>query len=44
MAKTSRLGSSPNGERAAVAAVLMNATRGILHAGDQLLVSRHDET
>jgi hypothetical protein len=33
----------PNGERAAVAAVLMIAGRGELHAGDQLLVQRYDE-
>jgi len=32
------------GERAAMAAVLMIATRGILHDGDQLLVSHYDET
>jgi hypothetical protein len=28
----------PNGERAAKVAVLMIASRGVLHAGDQLLV------
>ena len=33
----------PSPERAAVAAVLMIATRGALHAGDQLLVQRYDE-
>ncbi len=33
----------PNGERAAVTAVLMIAGRGTLHAGDQLLVQRYDE-
>jgi len=32
-----------NGERAAKVAVLMIAGRGILHAGDQLLVQRYDE-
>jgi hypothetical protein len=33
----------PNCERAAVAAVLIIATRGTLHAGDQLLVQHYDE-
>ena len=33
----------PNGERAAVSAVLMIATRGILHDGDSLLVQHYDE-
>ena len=33
----------PNGERAAVTAVLMIAGRGVLHTGDQLLVQRYDE-
>jgi len=33
----------PNGERAAVSAVLMIATRGILHNGDSLLVQHYDE-
>jgi hypothetical protein len=33
----------PNGERAAVTAVLMIAGRGVLHAGDQLLVQRYEE-
>ena len=33
----------PNGERAAVTAVLMIAGRGTLHAGDQLLVQHYDE-
>ncbi len=32
-----------NGERASVTAVLMIAGRGVLHAGDQLLVQRYDE-
>jgi hypothetical protein len=32
----------PNGERAAVTAVLMIAGRGVLHAGDQLLVHCYD--
>jgi hypothetical protein len=32
-----------NGERAAVAAVLMIAGRGVLHAGDQLTVSLDDK-
>jgi len=34
----------PNPERAAVAAVLMIATRGTLHDGDKLSVSYYDET
>jgi hypothetical protein len=34
---------APNGERAAVTAVLMIAGRGVLHVGDQLLVHRDDE-
>ncbi len=33
----------PNGERAAVTAVLMIAGRGTLHAGDQLLVQHYDK-
>jgi hypothetical protein len=33
----------PNGERAAVTAVLMIAGHGVLHAGDQLRVQRYDE-
>ena len=33
----------PHGERAAVTAVLMIATRGILHDGDSLLVQNYDE-
>lgn len=33
----------PNGERAAVTAVLMIAGRGALQAGDQLIVQRHPE-
>ncbi len=33
----------PNGERAAVTAVLMIAHRGSLHPGDQLLVQKYDE-
>ena len=33
----------PNGERAAATAVLMIAGRGVLHAGDHLLVQRYDE-
>ena len=33
----------PNGERAAVTAVLMISTRGILHDGDSLLVQYYDE-
>jgi hypothetical protein len=33
----------PNGERAAVTAVLMIATRGVLRAGDQLTVTRYDD-
>jgi hypothetical protein len=32
----------PNGERAAVATVLMITTRGTLHAGDQRTVTRSD--
>ena len=35
---------APNGERAAVTTVLMIASRGSLHAGDQLSVSHYDET
>jgi hypothetical protein len=31
----------PNGERAAVAALMMIATRGTLQAGDQLIVRRY---
>jgi hypothetical protein len=34
----------PSGGRAAVTAVLMIAGRGELYAGDQLTVSRYDET
>jgi hypothetical protein len=33
----------PNGERAAVTAVMMIATRGVLCAGDQLLVQHYDK-
>jgi hypothetical protein len=33
----------PNGERAAVAALMMIATRGTLQAGDQLIVRRYGE-
>jgi hypothetical protein len=33
----------PNGERAAVTAVLMITGRGTLHAGDQLLVQQYAE-
>jgi hypothetical protein len=33
----------PNGERAAVTAVLMIVGRGALHAGDQLLVQHYAE-
>jgi hypothetical protein len=33
----------PNGERAAVTAVLIIAGRGTLHAGDQLLVQCYEE-
>jgi len=33
----------PNGERAAVSAVLMIATRGTLYDGDSLLVQHYDE-
>ena len=33
----------PNGERVAVVAVLMVATRGILHAGDQTLIQNYDK-
>ena len=32
-----------NGERAAASAVLMIATRGILHDGDSLLVQNYNE-
>ena len=32
-----------DGERAAATAVLMIAGRGVLHAGDHLLVQRYDE-
>jgi hypothetical protein len=34
---------APNGERAAVVAVMMIATRGTLQAGDQILVRRYGE-
>jgi hypothetical protein len=33
----------PNGDRAAVVALLMIASAGPLHAGDQLLVQRYDD-
>ena len=33
----------PNGERAAVTAVVMIAGRGALHAGDQLLVQQYEQ-
>jgi hypothetical protein len=34
---------APNGERAAVTAVMLIATRGTLQAGDQLIVRRYGE-
>jgi hypothetical protein len=33
----------PNGDRAAITALLMIANAGPLHAGDQLLVQRYDK-
>jgi hypothetical protein len=32
----------PNGERACATAVMMLAQRGVLHAGDQLVVQHND--
>jgi hypothetical protein len=34
----------PNGDRAAIVALLMIANAGPLHAGDQLLVQHYDKT
>jgi hypothetical protein len=33
----------PNGERAAVTAAVMIATRGVLHAGNQLLAQHYEQ-
>jgi hypothetical protein len=40
-AKASRM--TPGSSRSAVTAVLMIAGRGVLHAGDQLLVQHYDK-